>query len=161
MRKVIECRTTTRTHREILSPNFSRGCTAVLLLAGTLILAACGSSSSGPINNPIPLTLTGNWQFTVSNPSDGSFTGGIQGGFLAQTGTSATWGAIYSVALPGPTVCSSGSADVTATLNGQDVTLTAVAGTQTFSFTGRMSIDGTNMGGTYSSTAGTATDGSP
>jgi hypothetical protein len=161
MRKFIECRTTVRTNRELLSPNFSRGCTAVLLLAGTLILAACGSSSSGPINNPVPLTLTGNWQFTVSNPSDGSFTGGIQGGFLAQTGTSATGGATYSVALPGPTVCSSGSANVTGTLDGQDVTLTAVAGTQTFSFTGRMSIDGTNMGGTYASTAGTATDGSP
>jgi len=161
MRKFIQNRATDRMHRELLSPDFFRACAAALLIAGTLVLAACGSNGSGPILNPIPLTLTGNWQFTVSNPSDGSFTGGIQGGFLAQTGTSATGGATYSVALPGPTVCSSGSADVTATLNGQDVTLTAVAGTQTFSFTGRMSIDGTNMGGTYSSTAGTATDGSP
>src|SRR5207249_6803869 len=63
--------------------------------------------------------------------------------------------------LPGQTVCNSGSADVTGALNGQDVTLTAMAGTQIFSFTGRMSIDGTTMGGTYTSTAGTATDGSP
>ncbi len=131
------------------------------MLASLLILAACGGGNTGPVNNPIPLTLTGNWQFTVSNPSDGSFTGGIQGGFLAQTGTSATGGATYSVSLPDATVCSSGSATVTATLNGQDVTLTAMAGTQTFSFTGTMSINGTTMSGTYTSTAGTATDGSP
>lgn len=41
------------------------------------------------------------------------------------------------------------------------MTLTAMAGTQTFSFTGTMSINGTTMSGTYTSTAGTATDGSP
>jgi hypothetical protein len=166
MRKFIQDRTKDRTGRELLSGSFARGCAAILLLAGTLILTACGSSSGGPINNPIPLTLTGNWQFTVSNPSDESFSGGIQGGFLVQTGTSATGGATYSVALPAqnggsPTVCSSGSATVTGTLNGQDVTLTAMAGTQTFSFTGTLSIDGTTIGGTYTSTAGTASDGSP
>jgi hypothetical protein len=153
--------TTGRTGREFHSANVARCCAAALLLVSTLILAACGGGNSGPINNPIPLTLTGNWQFTVASPSDESFTGGIQGGFLVQTGTSATGGATYSVALPGSTVCSSGSANVTATLNGQDVTLTAMAGTQTFSFTGTMSIGGNTMGGTYTSTAGTASDGSP
>jgi hypothetical protein len=163
MRTFIQDRTTSRTGRELRS--VSRGWAVSLLIAGTLMLAACGSSSSGPINNPIPLTLTGNWQFTVSNPSDGSFSGGIQGGFLVQTGTSATGGATYSVALPGQggnsTVCSSGSAKVTAALNGQSVTLTAIAGTQAFSFTGTLSLDGSTMGGTYTSTAGTAADGSP
>jgi len=144
-----------------LSTAFFQGCVAALLIAGILMLTACGSTNSGPIRNPIPLLLTGNWQFTLSNPSDESFTGGIQGGFLVQAGTSVTGGATYSVALPGQTVCSSGSADVTGTLNGQDVALTAVAGTQTFSFTGTWSIDGTTMGGTYTSTTGTATDGSP
>jgi hypothetical protein len=151
---------------ELLSANFARGCAAILLVAGTMILTACGGNSGGPVNNPVPLTLSGNWQFTVSNPSDESFSGGIQGGFLVQTGTSATGGATYSVALPtqnggNPTVCSTGSATVTGTLNGQDVTLTAMAGTQTFSFTGTMSINGSTMSGTYTSTAGTASDGSP
>ena len=30
------------------------------------------------------LTLSGNWQFTLANPPDGSFLGGLQGGFLLQ-----------------------------------------------------------------------------
>ena len=148
MCKSIADRTTGRAGQKFLATNFSRHFAAALFIAGILTLASCGRGSSGPVNNPIPLALTGNWQFTVSDPSDGSFTGGIQGGFLVQAGTSATGGATYSVALPGPTVCSSGSANVTATLNGQDVTLTAIAGTETFSFAGTMSIDGATMGGT-------------
>ncbi len=117
MRKLIQTKTADRMG-DWLPADFCRSCAEALLLASLLILAACGGGNTGPVNNPIPLTLTGNWQFTVSNPSDGSFTGGIQGGFLAQTGTSATGGATYSVSLPDATVCSSGSATVTATLNG-------------------------------------------
>jgi hypothetical protein len=169
MRIFIQHRTPGRTGRELLSPNLSRRCVKswwVLLLAGTLMLPACGGGSSNSNNNVIPLTLTGNWQFTVSSPPDGSFSGGIQGGFLLQSSDSATGAATYSVALPGqgggnPTVCSSGSAAITATINGQNVTLTAVAGTQTFAFNGMMSLNGSTMLGTYTSTAGTAADGSP
>ncbi len=138
----------------------------VLLLAATAILPACGGSNNGNTNivvNPVP--LTGNWQFTVSNPPDHSFLGGILGGFLIQNGNAATGSALYSVSLPSPsgtsaTACNSGSAAISATINGQNVTLTAVAGTQTFTFTGALNVDDTIMAGTYTSTAGTAADGS-
>jgi len=131
------------------------------------MLSACGgggSSNNTVLQNPVP--LSGNWQFAVSNPPDQSFAGGIQGGFLLQNGGSAKGAALYSVSVPsqsggGQTVCSSGSASVSATIDGQTVTLTAAAGTQTFAFTGVLSIDGTAMAGTYSSTAGTAADGLP
>jgi hypothetical protein len=170
MRTFIQHRTPGRTGRELLSPSPSRRRVKilwVLLVAGTLVLSACGGGSSSNSNNNVtPLTLTGNWQFTVSSPPDGSFSGGIQGGFLLQGSNSATGAATYSVALPAqgggnPTVCSSGSAAMSGTLNGESVTLTATAGTQIFSFTGMLSLDGTTMLGTYTSTAGTAADGSP
>ena len=174
MSTFIQHRTPGRLSRKVLPPYFSRGRVKrgrvkswwVLLLAGTLMLPACGGGSPNPNENVTPLTLTGNWQFNLATPSDGSFSGGIQGGFLQQSGTSATGAATYSVALPAqsggnPTVCSSGSAAVTATINGQNVTLTAMAGTQTFSLTGMLSLNGTTMLGTYTSTAGTASDGSP
>src|SRR5579863_7701290 len=102
MRTYIQYTTPGRLGRELLAPYFSPGRVKslwVLLLAGTLLLTACGSGSN-PNNNLIPLTLTGNWQFNLANPSDGSFSGGIQGGFLLQTGSSATGAATYSVALP-------------------------------------------------------------
>ena len=135
-------------------------CCWVLLLGCTLMLPACGGSSNTGSALTNIVTLTGNWQFTVSNPPDQSFLGGIQGGFLLQTGSTASGAVSYSISLPAggsPTVCSSGSAPVTATIDGQNVTLTAVAGTQTFTLTGMMSINGKTMVGTYASIA---TDGS-
>ena len=126
---------------------------------------ACGSGPSS--NQPqIPFTLTGNWQFTMAPPSDGSFTGGLQGGFLLQSDNSATGSIAYSVALPtnpSPTVCNSGSATVSGTITpsggDQAIVLTVVAGTQTFTLTGTLSFNGLTMGGTYNSTSGTAADG--
>jgi hypothetical protein len=100
----------------------------------------------------------------MAPPADGSFQGGLQGGFLLQPNSAATGAAAFSISLPtspNPTVCNSGSAAITGTLTGQNVALTAVAGSQTFSLTGTLSFDGTTMVGTYDSTAGTAADGTP
>jgi hypothetical protein len=49
---------------------------------------------------------------------------------------------------------------VSGTMNGETVNLSAVAGTQTFTLTGTLSLDGSTMAGTYTSTAGTAGNGS-
>src|SRR5271169_2274173 len=140
-------------------------CTKSLLLAllgGTIVLSACGSGSSGS-GLQIPLTLSGNWQFTMAPPSDGSFLGGLQGGFLLQNNGSVTGGTTYAISLPNLLIpCNTGSAAITGTISGQNVqTLTAVAGTQTFMLTGTLSLDGSTMAGTYASTAGTAADGAP
>ena len=145
----------------------------VLLLAG-LILSGCGggrSSSSSENSGP----LAGNWQFMLASPSDGSFLGSpnpacastsgtlppiCSGGFLLQNQGSVSGALVYSIQLPpsqnsgSPTLCNSGSAPVTGTINGQNVTLTAVAGTQTFTLTGSLSADGSTMMGTYASTDG-------
>src|ERR1700727_670901 len=132
-----------------------------LVLAITAALSACGSGNSSSSSQTLT-TLVGNWQFTMAAPADGSFSGGIQGGFLSQASNSVTGAVAYSVALPtnpNPTVCNTGSAAITGTLAGQTVTLTVAAGTQTFTLTGTLSLDGSTMVGTYSSTAGTAVDG--
>ena len=130
----------------------------------TLSLAACGGSSS---NSQGSATLSGNWQFTLTpqtdgNPKDPTFNGGLEGGFLLQNDGSASGQVVYSItssaSAPGP--CNSGSTPVTVTISGQNVTLTAVAGTQTFVLSGTLSANGSAMMGTYTSTAGTAADGS-
>ena len=132
----------------------------LLLLAGAMTLTSCGGTGSSDTPPPV-LTLSGNWQFTVAPPPDGSFVGGVQGGFLLQKGGAVTGAAVYAVSPPQLGYpCNSGSAPITGTLSGQAVTLTAVAGTQTFSFTGSLSSDGSTISGTYASTAGTAADGS-
>ena len=99
-------------------------------LAGILILSACGSGSSSTLQANV--SLSGNWQFTMAPPGDGSFLGGLQGGFVVQSGSSATGAAAYAVSSPQlPIPCNTGSAAITGTISGQDVTITAVAGTQT------------------------------
>jgi hypothetical protein len=135
----------------------------VAMLMATVTLTGCGGSTGTTGVIQYPTTITGNWQFTVAAPPDGSFQGGLQGGFLIQSGTSVTGGAFYSVSLPGLTIpCNTGSATITGSKNSSGVwTLTAIAGTQTFTFTGTLSLDGFTMSGTYTSTAGTAGDGSP
>jgi hypothetical protein len=134
----------------------------LLLLACTITLSGCGGSSSSNISLIPPPSLTGNWQFTMSPPTDGSFVGGLQGGFLLQNNGSVSGAATYSVSLTNFSVpCNRGSATVTGTLNGQTVQFTAVAGTQTFTLNGALSLDGSTITGTYDSSAGTAGDGSP
>ena len=143
-----------------------------LLLASTvivtLLLSACGgggsSSGGGGQQNG---TLSGNWQFTMTsqtdgNPGDPTFNGGLQGGFFLQNSGTVTGQTVYSIISSTSTVpCNSGSAPVSITISGQNVTITEVAGTQTFTLTGTLSTGGSTMTGTYTSTAGTASDGSP
>jgi hypothetical protein len=135
----------------------------VTTLMLTMVLSACGGSGASG-GSQQSASLSGNWQFTVAPPADGSFLGGPQGGFLLQTNGLVTGAAVYSVSLPAqgggnPTLCNSGSAPITGTISSQNVTLTAVAGNQTFGFTGMLSPDGSTMMGTYTSTAGTAPGG--
>jgi hypothetical protein len=138
---------------------------SIAVIMMTLCLAACGGGSSSDPQSSA--TLSGNWQFTLApqtdgNPKDPTFNGGLQGGFLLQNNGSASGQVVYSVtsstSATGP--CNSGSAPVSVTISGQNVTLTAVAGTQTFVLSGALSGNGSTMMGTYTSTAGTAPDGS-
>jgi hypothetical protein len=147
-------------------------CVSILVLAGTLMLSACGGSSGNSNNSQSSGSISGNWQFYMDNPLDSSgtapFVGGLQGGFLLGKNGSLNGGVVYSVALPpnpnapNGTPCNTGSAAMTGTISGQTVNLTAVAGTQTFTLTGTLSSDGKTIdSGTYTSTDGTAPDGTP
>ena len=146
------------------APGRREKCLLFLLLAAAMMLTACGGSSGVAT---VPLTLSGNWQFTMQqqtdgNASDPAFQGGLQGGFLSQTSGTATGTAAYSVTSSTSTTgpCNTGSAAITGSISGQNVTLTAVAGTETFSLTGTLSLDSMSMGGTYTSVAGPLPDGS-
>jgi hypothetical protein len=135
-------------------------CLFVMVAASTMMLSSCGGGSS---SNPAQdLSVAGNWQFTMAPPSDGSFLGGLEGGFLLQTGGAVKGTANYAVSLTNLLVpCSNGSAPITGTFKNQAVSLSAAAGTQTLTLTGTLSLDGLSMSGTYDSTAGTAGNGSP
>ncbi len=129
-----------------------------LLLAALAVLSACGGSSS-PSQSAGPGSLAGNWQFAMASPSDDSFQGGIQGGFLLQSTGNVTGAVTYSVSLPPQqggtaTLCSSGSGPVSGTVSGQNVTLTVTAGIQTFALSGTLSADGSTIAGTYTSSDG-------
>jgi len=130
----------------------------LFLLASLMVLSACGSGGSSQSQSSG--SLAGNWQFTMAAPSDNSFQGGVQGGFLLQNNNgSVTGGVTYSILLPpqnggSSTLCNSGSAPITGTISGQTVTLTAVAGPQTFTLSGTLSPGNSTMMGTYTSTDG-------
>jgi hypothetical protein len=157
-----------RIHRRLLSSQFYRVlfCLPVgaLCLIVTLMLVACGGGSS--TNGPqIPLSLSGNWQFTMASPTDGSLSGGLQGGFLSQANTTVTGNVAYSLTVPSnpQAVSSTGTATISSpsSLVGQNVMLSATAGTFTFTFTGTLSPDNSTMAGFYtcvnsSAAAGTA-----
>jgi hypothetical protein len=135
--------------------------TAALSLTA-ILLSGCGSSNNSSNTQNSNPTLAGNWQFTMAPPPDGSFLGGLQGGFLLQTNNAITGSAAYAVSLPLlPYPCNSGSSQVSGSMSGQTVSLAAVAGSQTFTLDGTLSFDGSTITGTYTSTAGTAGDGSP
>ena len=128
------------------------------LIAVLAVLAACGGSSS-PSQTAGPGSLAGNWQFAMTSPSDNSFQGGIQGGFLLQSTGNVSGAVTYAVSLPPQeggtaTLCSSGSGPVTGSISGQNVTLTVTAGIQTFTLTGTLSSDGSTIAGTYTSSDG-------
>jgi hypothetical protein len=127
-----------------------------MLIAGLLALAGCGGSQ------PKGGAFAGNWQFTMAAPSDKSFMGGIQSGFLQQNGNALSGTVVYSIGAAPSTVntataCNSGPAQITGTVNGSNVVLTVNAGGQTFTLAGTLSADGTTMMGTYTSTAGPLT----
>jgi len=144
-------------HLPVLLREYEKGLWA-LLFTSLLVLSGCGGGASSAAQNTAG-PLAGNWQFTMTPPPDGSFLGGVQGGFLLSNNSSVTGGLVYSVVLPGknggsPTVCGSGSAPVTGTISGQSVILSVAAGAQTFALTGTLSANGTTMMGTYLSTDG-------
>ena len=138
----------------------------VTIVVTTIMPSACGSSGASG-NTPQSAALSGNWQFTMAPQTDGissdpTFSGGLQGGFLLQDSSSVTGQLVYSItsstSSTGP--CNSGSAPVTVMVSGQNVTITEAAASQTYTLTGALSADGTTMMGSYTSTAGTAADGS-
>src|SRR5260370_26941660 len=95
-----------------------------------MMLSACGGASGGG-GSQKAASLSGNWQFAVTPPADGSFLGGLQGGFLLQKNGSATGAVVYSVSLPAqssgnPTVCNRGALPVIGTVLGQQLALPAV-----------------------------------
>ena len=142
-------------------------CVSLVLLAGTLALTACGGGGSSSTSSPIPLSLSGNWQFTMaeqlnSDPTKPSFTGGLQGGFLLQNNSSVAGQANFMMMTQPPagsgaqpTPCNSGVDQITGTITGQSVNLTAQSSAgQTFTLTGTLSFDGSTMTGSYMSTDG-------
>jgi hypothetical protein len=153
------------TKRVTMKEQWSRVILLVLTAVACAILFGCGGgSSSGPGPSA---QLAGNWQFTMAPQGDGNsgdptFSGGLQGGFLLDSNNSVSGQAVYFVqSSSGLVPCNGGTAPITATLSGLNVSITAVAATQTFTLTGTLSSDGSTMNGFYNSTAGTAADGSP
>ncbi|MGA9527767.1 MAG: choice-of-anchor D domain-containing protein [Terriglobales bacterium] len=136
------------------------------MVIATLMLSSCGGASSSS-DSQQSSALSGNWQFTMAPQTDGvpgdpTFNGGLLGGFFLSSNGSITGQTVYSVtsstSTNGP--CSGGAASASITTNGQNVTITEVAGSQTYTLTGTLSADGSSMSGTYNSTAGTAVNGS-
>jgi hypothetical protein len=136
-----------------------------LVLSLAMTLAACGGSSEN--TSQIPVTLSGNWQFTMAeqlntDPTLPSFTGGLQGGFLIQSGSSVSGQVTFATVTQPPfgsgatpTQCNSGVATITGTISGQTVNLTAASvGMQTYALTGTLSFDGSTIVGTFTSTDG-------
>src|SRR5882724_10764042 len=73
----------------------------ILILACTMMLSGCGSTSSSGGDNQIPVPLSGNWQFSMSNTPDLTARSGLQGGFLLEKNGSVSGTAAYSITLAG------------------------------------------------------------
>lgn len=136
----------------------------LLAVCALALLSACGGSGSGTQSGSGE--ISGNWQFNMSNP-DPSYPAppaqyGLQGGFLLQNGSSVTGQAVYSIS--GVTlannqyaVCDSGTAQITGSISGQTVMLTAAAASQTISVQGTLGSDGSISEATFTTPGGTAT----
>lgn len=138
----------------------------VFLLVLASAMAACGGGSSSSTAQ-LPLSVSGNWQFTLSeqlnsDPTKPSFSGGLQGGFLLENGNSVSGQVTFLIMTQPPfgsggtpTACDSGVAQISGTVSGQTVTLTAnPVGAQAYALTGTLSYDGTTITGLYTSTDG-------
>jgi len=137
----------------------------LLLLAVTLILSACGGNSSANTSQQ-NATISGNWQFSMT-PADPSYPASaqyaLQGGFLQEKNGKVSGQVAYSIAFDQlqngvPVVCDSGAAVVTGTISGQNLTLTAVAGTQTFVLTGTLGANGSITTGQFTTPGATVGD---
>lgn len=169
MRKLMRNISQGRTNRNPPSSCFPEVCRKSLLLvllAGTMALSACGGGSSSN-NQQVPLDLSGNWQFNMAqqlntDPTKPSFTGGLQGGFLLDNKGSVAGQASFTIMTQPPigtggqpSPCNSGIDQITGTISGQTVNLTAQSsGGQTFTLTGTLSFDNSTMTGSYTSTDG-------
>jgi hypothetical protein len=134
----------------------------ILLLAGTILLSACGGGTSSGAQQSG--TLSGNWQFSMTNP-DPNYPAntlyGLQGGFLLQSNGSVSGQAVYLISGVSQTngawaICDSGSVQLTGTVTGQTFNLTAAAGSQTFALQGTLS-NGQISNATFSAPGGTVT----
>jgi hypothetical protein len=134
----------------------------ISLLAVTILLSGCGGSSSS--SAPQSGTLSGNWQFSMTNP-DPNYPAntlyGLQGGFLLQSNNSVSGQAVYLISGVSQTnnswtICDSGSAQITGTLTAQTFNLSVAAGSQTFVLQGTLS-NGQISSGTFSTPGGTVT----
>jgi len=133
----------------------------VLLLIGAIALSGCGGSNRNS-GSQSPSALSGNWQFTMAPPADGSFSGGLQGGFLLQNSGAVTGAVAYSFVVPASPnpVTSAGSATINpGTITGQNVAFTATDVTLSFTLTGTLSLDSATMQGTYTCASASALSG--
>ncbi|HWY22657.1 MAG TPA: choice-of-anchor D domain-containing protein [Candidatus Acidoferrum sp.] len=144
----------------------------LLLIAVTLVLSGCGGSSSSSASQPQNSAVSGNWQFSMTPPDPNypaSAPYGLQGGFLLEKNGKVSGQVAYSIASDQlqngvPVVCDSGSASVTGTVSGQALTLTAVAGTQTFALSATLGANGSITNGQFTTpgaSAGSAVCGAP
>jgi hypothetical protein len=107
----------------------------ILLTLLALTLCKCGGGSGSTATSSDP-QVSGNWQFKLATKGTSLDVNvsPLQGGFLLQTNGSITGQAVFSLVLPpqnsgSPITCNSGTANVTGTVSGQSVNLTAVMGT--------------------------------
>jgi len=133
----------------------------LLWLAMTLMFSACGGNSSSSSSQQ-KVAMSGNWQFSMT-PADPNYPAsaqyGLQGGFLLQANGKISGQVVYTIASNQlqnglPVVCDSGSALVTGTVSGQNVTLSAAAGSQTFSLTGTLGSNGSITNGQFTTPGG-------
>jgi hypothetical protein len=145
----------------------------LLLTLFTLTLSGCGGTTSSATSNADP-QVSGNWQFNLGTKNTSLAASPLQGGFLVQKNGSITGQAVFSFVLPAPpqssnppTTCNTGTANITGTVSGQSVNLTAVMGSldahgnpasQTLILKGGTlnSNNSTIQSGTYTLTAGYA-----
>src|SRR5262249_37081581 len=109
-------------NRRIARVCFNRSWT-LFSLGCLLFLVGCASTSPNSQSGDPPSPLAGNWKFAMAAPSDGSFLGGLQGGFLSRNGKNVNGSSVYAMWVESSQFCSSGSAPITGMIEGQNVKL--------------------------------------